>query len=212
MHPQAVAPDWRAADRATGTSPRPRQAHAWARPLAWVAARARPRDRAKEEAEDRLGWALYLDLHGHGHSQQRLELGYLLSASALAADDNTLASLLPQASVADLARRTEVSFPELIRGSSSLGSLLQDRNVRAVPSSAEPNPAGEPYFSGGYSTARHGSRDGGAVSGIQLELHWEGLRDSAENRAAFAERLVAAVDSFLVVHEGAGWSGGPASP
>ncbi|NNM34514.1 MAG: hypothetical protein HKO53_15655, partial [Gemmatimonadetes bacterium] len=43
------------------------------------------------------------------------------------------------------------------------------------------------------------------VSGIQLELHFEGLRDGASSRQAFALALVQAVDEFLTAHLGPGW-------
>lgn len=168
-------------------------------------------ERGRGTARERLGWGLYLDLHGHGHPKQRLELGYLLSSSDLAAADSVLSGLQGQSSVVDLAARSSASFPDFIRGDSSLGSLLQGQGVRAVPSGLEPDPEGGPYFSGGYSTVRHGSRNGGTVSGIQLELNWEGIRDSEANRAIFAQRLAAALDVFLSTHGSPAWSGAPGS-
>ena len=43
--------------------------------------------------------------------------------------------------------------------------------------------SGDSYFTGGYNTVRHGSRDGGATDAIQMECYFAGLRDTAENRA-----------------------------
>ena len=39
------------------------------------------------------GRGLYIDLHGHGHAEQRLELGYLHSAEQLALSDAKLSAL-----------------------------------------------------------------------------------------------------------------------
>ncbi|MGI9626966.1 MAG: Ig-like domain-containing protein [Longimicrobiales bacterium] len=168
-------------------------------------------DRGKADVSQAFGWGLYLDLHGHGHPEARLELGYLLSPTELALDAPALDALADESSLLDLASRTSVGFSELIRGDDSLGSLLAALGVRAVPSGPEPDPGTEPYFRGGYSTARHGSRDGGVVSGIQLELNFEGIRDTAPNREAFAAVLAEAVDAFLDAHIGPEWDVPPGS-
>ena len=88
-----------------------------------------------------------------------------------------------------LAGTVDISFAKLIRGPASLGGLLQQRGTRSVPSTADPDPDGGAYFSGGYNTKRHGSRDGGTISGIQMEHHFPGLRDTEQNRNAYATML-----------------------
>jgi len=156
-------------------------------------------DTARALVTRRYGSGLYLDIHGHGHPVDRVELGYLLSADELERSDEELASgsLAAESSVQALVASSGASLTEVVRGEQSLGALLQGRGVRAVPSPTEPDPAGEPYFTGGYSTRRHGSRDGGTVSGIQLEHHFDGLRDTPENREAYAGALASAVEAFL---------------
>lgn len=42
-----------------------------------------------------------------------------------------------------------------------------------------------------------GPRDRGSVSGIQIEAHWEGVRDTEEARSRFAAALGVAVSRFL---------------
>ncbi|NOT09293.1 MAG: N-formylglutamate amidohydrolase, partial [Gemmatimonadales bacterium] len=90
----------------------------------------------------------------------------------------------------------------LLRGPAALGSLLAGRGFPAVPSGAVPAPGDDPYFSGGYNSARYGSRDGGAVSGVQIEVHFEGLRDTAANREAFAVALAEALVAYFPAHFG----------
>jgi hypothetical protein len=67
----------------------------------------------------------------------------------------------------------------------------------AVPSPTVPDPGGAPFFTGQYSTERHGSRDGGTVSAVQVELHTVGVRDTGNNRRAFAERFAQTLRAFL---------------
>lgn len=150
------------------------------------------------------GAGLYLDMHGHGHEILRLELGYLLSGAALGLSDAELDSggYADDSSIAALAAAVDVPFSALLRGATSFGALLSDRGVRAVPSDDEPAPGGDPYFSGGYSTRRHGSRDGGTVSGIQIEHHRVGLRDTQANREAYAAVLAEVLEAYLAEHYG----------
>jgi N-formylglutamate amidohydrolase len=145
------------------------------------------------------GEGFYIDLHGHGHEIQRLELGYMLSGAQLSATDQTLdgGNFAAASSVREIAERTGRPLSELLRGPASLGALLAARDYRSFPSPADPHPAGAPYFSGGYNTGRHGSRDGGTVSGVQLECNYVGVRDEEEARRAFADALVGALESFF---------------
>ncbi|MGD2068626.1 MAG: Ig-like domain-containing protein [Gemmatimonadota bacterium] len=166
---------------------------------------------AEEAVEAGWGTGLYLDLHGQGHEIQRVELGYLLPAAALNLPDASLDS--PQhassSSLAALYDRTGGDFAALLRGPTSFGGLLQDEGYRAVPSPSDPGPGSEPYFSGGYSTVRHGSRSGGSVDGVQLELNFQGVRDTQADRAAFAAALARVVRSFLLERYGHDLPDGP---
>jgi hypothetical protein len=159
---------------------------------------------ATEEVERRYGAGVYLDLHGHGHAILRVELGYLLSAGDLARTDAELdGPVFAQASsLRALATAVEMPFSRLLRGPTSLGGFLGDEGVPSVPSPGDPDPGTAPYFSGGYATARHGSRDGGTVIGAQMELHRVGIRDTHENRLAFGDALAAAVEAFMMEHYG----------
>lgn len=155
--------------------------------------------------------ALVIDLHGHGHTIQRLELGYLLTASQLRLTDAQLHATVTNSSVARLHQLKPLSDSgaSLIRGPRSLGSRLAALGVPAVPSDATPAPlVGEEYFNGGYNTDRHGSRVGGATDAIQIEAHFTGVRDTEANRRAFAEHLVTALLGLLADYYG--WT--PPSP
>lgn len=156
------------------------------------------------------GRAWAVDLHGHAHAKARLELGYLLSASQLRLSDAALdasPALEDSASIATLAREAPASLSALLRGPGAVGTLYALEGFAAVPSAQDPAPlAGDPYFDGGYNTARHGC---GAVSpalgglasrracGLQIEAPFAGVRDTDANRQRFAEATARVMERFL---------------
>jgi hypothetical protein len=161
-------------------------------------------DEAGFLVEDDFGEGLHLDIHGHGHAINRLELGYLLSRTDLAQTDQALSgsTYVNKSSLRALASKAGASLADLVRGPFSLGTLMEQRFVPAVPSTSQPNPGQDDYFTGGYNTVRHGSRDGGSISGIQIEHHYPGLRDEAQNREQYAEALADALLAFFPAHLG----------
>jgi hypothetical protein len=161
-------------------------------------------DIAEDLIVDDFGSGLYLDLHGHGHEIPRVELGYLISASALDLGDAELdaGGYVTLSSIRAVAASSPLPFSRILRGDRSFGALLAAQGIPSVPSPETFSPGTAAYFSGGYNTDRHGSRHGGTVSGIQMELHRPGIRDTDENRRAFGAGLAAAVEAYMVAHWG----------
>ncbi len=157
---------------------------------------------AKDIVTRDFGSGLYLDIHGHEHDIDRIELGYLLFSSELSLSDAFLnhPALVANSSVRALAGTVGITFAELIRGPNSLGTLLAEAGVRTVPSAADPNPGGAAYFRGGYNTYRHGSTNGGTISAIQIEHQWPGLRDTEQNQEVYSAILADALVTFLEVN------------
>jgi hypothetical protein len=148
---------------------------------------------------------LYLDLHGHGHATQRLELGYLLNPAQLRQPDDSLdqhQTYETSSSIRTLSVRSPLSFTELLRGPSSLGTLFEAEGFPAVPSEATPDPGGDEYFPGGFNTFTHGCRAGGVICAVQIEANRIGVRDTEENRARFAAAVARVVESYLGMHYG----------
>jgi len=144
------------------------------------------------------GLGFYVDLHGHGHAIQRLELGYLLDESVLALNDMQLTVATAGASsLWPLSVFSGTPFPALLRGSSSLGAYLEAAGYPSVPSPTNPSPGTAPYFEGGYNTMRHGTSRDNRFAGVQIESHFDGVRDSPSSRTAFATALVAALELFV---------------
>lgn len=152
------------------------------------------------------GRIFFIDLHGHGNIQQRIELGYLLYEEELELSNTTLdaAPYLDYSSIRTLAENntSNSSHSALLRGPLAMGTLLGNVGFPSVPSAQIPAPGlNSNYFSGGYITANHTcySPDN-ATSGLQMELNFSGIRDNAANRLAFAQALVAQLDIYYTSH------------
>ena len=153
---------------------------------------------AKADLHKRCGKGLFVDMHTNGHSEKWLELGYLLSAKDLGGNDAALdaAAMVKKSALRSLATVNGAKLSALVRGPASLGGKLQSAGVKVVPSPKHKDPAGGGYFSGGYNTQQHGSRDGGAVDAMQVESHFS-LMDTEAKRLAYAKKLAAALLAWL---------------
>jgi len=158
------------------------------------------------------GW--YMDMHGHGHTIQRLELGYLLDGSALDASDAALdatRAFSDTSSIRTIARMSGASLSTLLRGPDALGTLFAGNGFPAVPSAGDPGPKGAAYFSGGDNTRRHacgaeatafGGATDGNICGVQIETNFTGVRDNATNRQRFGDASAIVLERFLATHWG----------
>ena len=52
----------------------------------------------------------------------------------------------------------------------------------------------------GRRTARHGSRDGSPISGVQIEANWLGVRDSEISHLAFSAALAEVLELYFSEH------------
>ncbi len=147
--------------------------------------------------------AFYIDLHGHGKADQRLELGYLLSDNALELSDSILntTTYINKSSLKNLVQTNVVAatHSELLRGDYALGTKLGNAGYPSVPSKQIPKPdTTTNYFDGGYNTENYTSKvTGNLVNGLQIECNNTGVRDTYANRKKFADSLASAIFSYL---------------
>lgn len=151
-------------------------------------------DAAKNQVAEDYGRGFFLDIHGHAHTIQRIELGYLMSRDELQESDVVLntSTYLSESSVRSLVNDNiqGIDHADLLRGPYSLGSLLDERGFPSVPSLSDPFPQDdEPFFQGGYNTQRHGSRDdSGPIDAIQIEMNQD-IRFNINRRLELIDSL-----------------------
>ena len=155
-------------------------------------------DTALALATKKFGKAIYIDLHGHGHTKQRLEVGYLLKAEELRALDAKDNKQVAKSSVANLlASDKNLDLEQLLVGPNAFGTLMAQQGIDAVPSKQDKAPLeDDKYFNGGYNTVRYTSNKYPNVFGWQIESHYKGVRD-AEGRPAFAKAFVDVMGSYF---------------
>ena len=162
-------------------------------------------DTALNDAVAKHGRAVYIDLHGHGHPNLRLELGYNLGRASLVNvyNSSNLIALAQASSLNNLLQLNPyMDFRELMLGDNAFGTLMENEGVPAVPSKQDPYPAsGEAYFNGGYNTRFFTSEDYPDVFGFQIECNRVGLRDNATNRANFAKKFAKVMMEYLDLTE-----------
>jgi hypothetical protein len=155
-------------------------------------------DSAKRMSVRQFGKGFYADIHGHGHKNQRVEIGYGLNSDELNVPDAELNGF-PYTDLSSLSNAlpdARWSHAQLLHDSMSFGSFLEFNGIRATPSVQEPYPEDEKFYSGGYSTRRHTAADAAPVFGLQIELNLD-LRENSQSRRDAATRTAGALIQYL---------------
>ncbi|MCH1417197.1 MAG: hypothetical protein L7U68_01455 [Flavobacteriaceae bacterium] len=157
----------------------------------------------RNEIVEKYNRGLMIDIHGHGHTNQRIELGYLLSSEQLRSlsTNGSLENSLTSINSLVNNHPKNISLNELIIGENSLGTLLSLAGFPSVPSAQDPAPnLGDPFFSGGSNTKLYGSKTRSGVDAIQLELNRQNLRQESEDRILFSKNFATIILSYLQHH------------
>ena len=147
---------------------------------------------------------LLIDIHGHGHPIQRIELGYLITSQKLrelSGDETFLQH--NETSINSLIENhpENKKLGDLLFGDNALGSLLSKNGFPTVPSSTDRAPrSGEPFFSGGTNTKNYGSKYQNGVDAIQLELNRNGLRQDSQDRERFSKVFAKILIDYMKFH------------
>lgn len=160
---------------------------------------------AKAKVTRDYGKGLYLDIHGHAHPLQRLEIGNGIWKSDLQKSDAHLngSNALEKSSIRNLAGDNikNASHAQLIRGEFSFGTLMDASGYPSVPSSTDSFPLDTQYFfSGGYNTLRHGSRDAGTIDAIQVECNSSWRFESEVARKMFSDSIAEVIINYIGIH------------
>jgi hypothetical protein len=144
---------------------------------------------------------LFIDLHGHGHTIQRLELGYLIGGNSL----RNPSSIIPSStSVYHLLQHNKtLSMAQLLSATNAFGTTMTNNGFETVPSAQIPAPGiSDPFFDGGYNTDRYTNSAYPNVWGWQIETNYTGVRDSKNSYAAFAKAFLRSVMHYFSSNAG----------
>lgn len=157
---------------------------------------------AQKAVVARHGKGFYIDLHGHGHADARLELGYAHNREdyALPEAELTKPEFVGKSTLQFFATKQPKEYPALLRGPQSFGALMEKAGYPSTPSPGKPVP-GEPYFNGGYNVRTH-TAPGTGFAGLQIESNSKGVRDTDASRRKFAAALVEQLATYLDVQMG----------
>jgi hypothetical protein len=156
---------------------------------------------AKSQSSDK---AFYIDLHGHGKTPRRLELGYDLSGVSYNNTDATLntATYISASSIQNLVTTNVNGYThaQLLRGNYALGTLFANAGFPAVPSKQTPNTGGFPYFNGGYNTSNNTCiAPGNTINGLQIECD-STVRFTYLDRKKFADSTASILVRYMFIH------------
>ena len=142
---------------------------------------------------------LFIDLHGHGHTKQRLELGYLIDGAALRNPPTIISSTTSVFNL--LQQNAGTNIFQLLTGTNAFGTLMGNRGFVSVPSNQIPSPdTADPFFDGGYNTDRYTNSSYPKVWGWQIESNYTGVRDSPASFVVFAKAFLQSVMQYYTVN------------
>lgn len=138
---------------------------------------------------------LLLDIHGHTHTEELVELGYLVSNQELRKGNYHP----DKSSIRSLAQKSTFPFEDLIAGPVSLGKFLQDKSIDTIPS-PKFHQLKSNCFTGGYTISHHGSQANGGVDAIQIEIHKKYRNEDQSPK--FISNLAKSIKEFMDIHYG----------
>jgi len=150
------------------------------------------------------GFAHLFDVHGQSH-REAVELGYLLTSSDLNRSDEEIDEEMMQGKKHSLqglwSRQSccKATLSEVVRGSSSLGALLENGGCPCTPSPSSPSPSGT-YFWGAYTTRCYGQElNNPSITATQVEPPIK-IRSDHESMDRFAQIFAVACAAFVDTH------------
>jgi len=152
--------------------------------------------RAERMATQECGWGAYFDVHSNGRPEPRVEFGYGLSVDDFDRSDKALDNrqYVLRSNIRSLGTWATEDFSQILRGSGSLGGLLEAHGYSVAPSPQNPVPQRD-YFDGGLSVALHGSRSGGSIDSVQIEVPFAQLEEP--RRPVLARLLAEAIVTWM---------------
>jgi hypothetical protein len=156
----------------------------------------------RREIQQKFGYCLLIDLHGQKAKRGFVELGYGLSKEHLSSLDSLDKEELKKYSSLRLLLSEAEKAHDVIIGDRSFGTILSQGGYEVFPS-LDCQHLEEIHFNGVYTLHRHVvNRRKEKMFGLNLELSFEGIRDTEVNREKFAASLAIAIEKYLSINFG----------
>lgn len=160
-------------------------------------------DVALKDAVKNFGKAIYIDLHGHPHTKQRVELGYSISKKDLIAvqTKNIPGNLEQKSSLRNFFTNNwnkNIGISDLLIGNNAFGSLLVNNGIPTVPSAQDNAPLNnEAYFAAEtvYNTPNYTSVKYPNVIGWQVECSID--QRKSNSHAKLAKAFTSSMMTFI---------------
>jgi hypothetical protein len=144
----------------------------------------------------------YFELHGNGTAQEWNMVGLGVSKEYLKLSNADLMTRVNHSTVKHLCTVGGANFLEILKGSTSLGGMLEARGWKSTTSPSNPVPPDSvTFFFAGQNTWRYGSNNTGTIDATHLESYWKFMALSA-NQSKYFNDLADAILSFMNLHYG----------
>ena len=157
-------------------------------------------DTAKYTVTNSWGAGHYFEMHGNGHADMWTEVGLGVSKTYLNGSDSLIMTRVGYSTVKNLCTNGGANFLDVVKGPMSLGSLLDGKGWKSVPSLTYPSPDTGGFFYAGWNTWKHGSRYSGVIDASHIENYYAFMQTI--NRAQYANDLSESILQFMQVFYG----------
>ena len=157
---------------------------------------------AHDKVSTDWGKGHYFELHGNGTSEQWNMVGLGVSKTYLNMSDSIINTRVNHSTIKNLCTVGGANFLEVLKGSTSLGGMLDSLGWKSTTSPAHPSPTDTvTFFYAGQNTWRYGSKNSGTIDATHLESYWQFMVYSS-NKSKYSNDLANSMLRFMTIHYG----------
>lgn len=144
----------------------------------------------------------YFELHGNGTNEEWNMIGLGVSKTYLNLSDSVIMTRVNNSTIKNLCTVGGANFLEVLKGSTSLGGMLDSLGWKSTTSPHFPAPPDTvTFYYAGQNTWRYGSKNSGTIDATHLESFWE-FMVLATNQSKYFNDLANSMLSFMNIHYG----------
>jgi len=149
-----------------------------------------------------FGKGHYFELHGNGTAEKWNMIGLGIPKSVLKLSDSVINTKVNNSTIKNLCTSGGANFLEVLKGTTSLGGMLDSLGWKSSPSPAHPSPPDSvTFFYAGQNTWRYGSKYTGSIDATHLETYWQFMVYNS-NKSKYSNDLADVMLKFMTIHYG----------